>query len=177
MRHCGNMGVEQTPNKGQHTNLTLPLLLGLELATFWSQIQCSFNKLSWLLRLTATPSSLFHTASSSNTLNTPYAPIRTNTYNLLPICHKTVEQSPTQSILGWHPHSLQSCLCWGRPAEFRWLAFTFRCLLLILQNDCWKGDIPLGWLPITLHAFGQHCLSHIKFYFPPAAYKLHFFYN
>ena len=40
--HCGNTGVERTPNKSQHTKLTLektillPLLPGFELATFRS---------------------------------------------------------------------------------------------------------------------------------------------
>ena len=47
MCHCGNTGVERTPNKSWHTKLTLekkilpPLLLGFELATFQSQIQRS----------------------------------------------------------------------------------------------------------------------------------------
>ena len=42
--HCGNTGVEQTPNKSQHTKLTLekkilpPLLPGFELATFQSWV-------------------------------------------------------------------------------------------------------------------------------------------
>ena len=42
MCHCGNTGVELTPNKSQHTKLTLEktilplLLLGFELATFRS---------------------------------------------------------------------------------------------------------------------------------------------
>ena len=44
MCHYGNMGVEQTPNKSQHTKLTLekkilpPLLPGFELATFRSRV-------------------------------------------------------------------------------------------------------------------------------------------
>ena len=44
MCHCGNTGVEQTPNKSQHTKLTLekkilpPLLPGFELATFQSWV-------------------------------------------------------------------------------------------------------------------------------------------
>ena len=47
MCHCGNTGVERTPNKSWHTKLTLekkilpPLLLGFELATFQSQVQHS----------------------------------------------------------------------------------------------------------------------------------------
>ena len=46
--HCGYTGVERTTNKGQHTKFTLekkilpPLLLGFELATFWSQVQRSW---------------------------------------------------------------------------------------------------------------------------------------
>ena len=42
--HCGNTGVERTPNKSQHTKLTLqkkilpPLLPGFELATFRSRV-------------------------------------------------------------------------------------------------------------------------------------------
>ena len=49
--HCGNTGVERTPNKSQHTKLTLekkivpPLLPGFELATFQSQVRRSTNKL------------------------------------------------------------------------------------------------------------------------------------
>ena len=62
--HCGNTGVEQTPNKSQHTKLTLekkihpPLLPGFELATFRLRVrrsnqraipaawqQCSLEKL------------------------------------------------------------------------------------------------------------------------------------
>ena len=43
--HCGNTEVERTPNKSQHTELTLekkilpPLLPGLELAAFRSRVQ------------------------------------------------------------------------------------------------------------------------------------------
>ena len=43
--HCGNTGMERTPNNSQHTNLTLekkilpPLLPGFELATFRSRVQ------------------------------------------------------------------------------------------------------------------------------------------
>ena len=45
--HCGNMGVEGTPKKSQHTKLTLEkkilplLLLGFELATFRSRVRRS----------------------------------------------------------------------------------------------------------------------------------------
>ena len=45
--HCGNTGVERTPNKGQHTKLTLekkifpPPLPGFELATFRSRVRFS----------------------------------------------------------------------------------------------------------------------------------------
>ena len=45
--HCGNMWVERTPNKSQHTKLTLeknilpPLPLGFELATFRSRVRRS----------------------------------------------------------------------------------------------------------------------------------------
>ena len=48
--HCSNTGVEQTPNKSRHTKLTLkkkilmPFLLGFELATFWSQVQHSYQQ-------------------------------------------------------------------------------------------------------------------------------------
>ena len=54
MCHCGNTGVERTPNKIQHTKLTLekkilsPLLPGFELATFRSRVRRSTNKLSRL---------------------------------------------------------------------------------------------------------------------------------
>ena len=54
--HCGNMGVERTSNKSQHTKLTLekkilpPLLPGFELATFRSRVRRSTNKLSRLPR-------------------------------------------------------------------------------------------------------------------------------
>ena len=47
MCHCGNTGVKQTPNKSQHTKLTLekkilpPLLPGFELAAFRSRVQRS----------------------------------------------------------------------------------------------------------------------------------------
>ena len=54
--HCGNTGVERTPNKSQHTKLTLekkilppPLLPGFELATFRSRFQRSTNKLFKIL--------------------------------------------------------------------------------------------------------------------------------
>ena len=52
--HCSNTGVEQTPNKNQHTKLTLkkkifPLLLpGFELMVFPSRVWHSTNKLSRL---------------------------------------------------------------------------------------------------------------------------------
>ena len=45
MCHCSNTGMEQTPNKSQHINLTLekkilqPLLPGFELPTLRSQVQ------------------------------------------------------------------------------------------------------------------------------------------
>ena len=45
--HCGNTGVEQTPNNNKHTKLTLekkilpPLLPGFELATFRSPVRRS----------------------------------------------------------------------------------------------------------------------------------------
>ena len=51
--HCGNTGVERTPNKSQHTKLTLekkilpPLLPVFELATFRSLVRRFTNKLSW----------------------------------------------------------------------------------------------------------------------------------
>ena len=44
--YCGSMGVQRTPNKSQHTKLTLekkilpPFLPGFNLATFRSQVQC-----------------------------------------------------------------------------------------------------------------------------------------
>ena len=49
--HCGNTGVERTPNKSQHTKLTPekktlpPLLSGCEFATFPSRVRRSTNKL------------------------------------------------------------------------------------------------------------------------------------
>ena len=50
--HCGNMVVEWTLHKSQHTNLTLEkkilpsLLPGFKLVTFWSWIRAFTNKLS-----------------------------------------------------------------------------------------------------------------------------------
>ena len=51
--HCGNTGVERTPNKSHHTKLTLeknvlpPLLPGFELATFRSRIRRSCQVIQW----------------------------------------------------------------------------------------------------------------------------------
>ena len=48
--HCGNTGMERTPNKSQHTKLILekkilpPLLPGFELATFWSRVRCTYQQ-------------------------------------------------------------------------------------------------------------------------------------
>ena len=48
--HCGNTGVERTPNKSQHTKLTPeknilpPFLPGFELATFRSRVRRSSNR-------------------------------------------------------------------------------------------------------------------------------------
>ena len=48
--HCGNNGVERTPNKSQHTQLTMkkkilpPLLPGFELATFRSRVRRSYQQ-------------------------------------------------------------------------------------------------------------------------------------
>ena len=48
--HCGSMGVEQTPNKSQHTKLTLQkkilptLLPGFKLATFRSRVWCYYKQ-------------------------------------------------------------------------------------------------------------------------------------
>ena len=50
MCHCRNTGMERTPNKSQHTNLTLeknillPLLRRFELATFRSRVRCFFQQ-------------------------------------------------------------------------------------------------------------------------------------
>ena len=50
--HCGNTGLERTPNKSQHTKLTLekkilpPLLPGFELVTRQSRVRRSTNELS-----------------------------------------------------------------------------------------------------------------------------------
>ena len=58
MCHCGNTGVEQTPNKSQHSKSTLKkkslllLLLGFELATF--RLHESDALTSKLSRLTVT---------------------------------------------------------------------------------------------------------------------------
>ena len=55
MCNCGNTGVERTPNKRQHTNLTLekkilwPHTPGFKLATFGSQARHFTNMLFWLL--------------------------------------------------------------------------------------------------------------------------------
>ena len=54
MCHCRNTEVKRTPNKSQHTKLTLekkilsPLLPGFELAAVWSRVWHSTNKLSRL---------------------------------------------------------------------------------------------------------------------------------
>ena len=48
--HCGNMGMERTPNKRQHAKLILekkilpPLLPGLELAAFRSRVRRSYHQ-------------------------------------------------------------------------------------------------------------------------------------
>ena len=48
--HCGNTGVERTPNKSQHTKLSQekkilsPLLPGLEMATFRSRVRRSYQQ-------------------------------------------------------------------------------------------------------------------------------------
>ena len=48
--HCGNTGVQRTPNNSQHTQLTLnkkivqPLLPGFELATFRSRVRRSIQQ-------------------------------------------------------------------------------------------------------------------------------------
>ena len=50
MCHCCNRGVEWTLNKSQYTKLTLekkillPLLLGFELASFWSWVRRSYQQ-------------------------------------------------------------------------------------------------------------------------------------
>ena len=52
--HCGNTGVERTPNKSQHTKLTLekktlpPLLPGFELATFRSRVRSTCQQVTLL---------------------------------------------------------------------------------------------------------------------------------
>ena len=56
--HCGNMGVDQTPNKTQHPKLTLekkilqPLLPGFELQPFDHESGALTNKLSRLRNIT-----------------------------------------------------------------------------------------------------------------------------
>ena len=53
---CGNMGVGRTPNKSQHTKLTLekkflpPLLPGFELATFRSRVRRSYQQATSVTR-------------------------------------------------------------------------------------------------------------------------------
>ena len=50
MCYCGNMEVERTPNRSQHTKLTLEkeilptLLPGVELATFRSRVRRSYQQ-------------------------------------------------------------------------------------------------------------------------------------
>ena len=50
MCHSGNKGVKRTLNKSHHTKLTQekkllqPLLPGFKLATFWSQVQRSYQQ-------------------------------------------------------------------------------------------------------------------------------------
>ena len=62
--HCGNTGVEWTPNKSQHTKLTLkkniipPLLPGFELTTFRVRIRRSTSKPSRLCPPTSKSTSL-----------------------------------------------------------------------------------------------------------------------
>ena len=51
MCHCGNMGMEQTLNKSQHTKLALEKKILLLLAAFQSGVWYFTNKLTWLLLL------------------------------------------------------------------------------------------------------------------------------
>ena len=71
-------GVERTPNKSQHTKLTLekkippPFLPGIKLETFRSWGRCSFNKLSRLdLTGTTTSTFFFFLTKSGMTLQFP----------------------------------------------------------------------------------------------------------
>ena len=71
--HCGNTGVERTPNKNQHTKLTKekknspPLLLGFEPSTFRSRVRRSTNKLSRLPYLYGVKYSKFSTTIGTKT--------------------------------------------------------------------------------------------------------------
>ena len=75
--HCGNTGVERTPDKSQHTKLTLekkilpPLLLGFGLATLRSRVRRS-NQL-------AIPKSMYNTANYAKKCTTS----RNNIYHLV----------------------------------------------------------------------------------------------
>ena len=66
--HCGNMGVEKTLSKSQHTKLSLkkkvlpPLLPRFELATFQSQVRCSYQQAT-----TSYPSTHLYTSYITHT--------------------------------------------------------------------------------------------------------------
>ena len=83
------MGVEQTPNKSQHTKLTLekkilpPLLLGFKLTTLDHEFGALANKLSWL------PVNVYLTVVA------PVHPVVNEYLTAVALVHPSVEGYPT----------------------------------------------------------------------------------
>ena len=72
--HCGNTGVERTPNKSQHTKLTLkkktlpPLLPGFELVTFRSRVRRSNQQAILASHVRLYPNHIYKLSPNTNTI-------------------------------------------------------------------------------------------------------------
>ena len=104
------MGVEQTPNKSQHTKLTLekkilpPLLLGFKLTTLDHEFGALANKLSWLpVNVYLTFVAPVHPAVNEYlTVVAPVHPVVNEYLTAVALVHPSVEGYPTV-VVPVHP--------------------------------------------------------------------------
>ena len=142
--HCGNTGVERTPNKSQHTKLTLEdkilllLLLGFELATFQSRARRSNQQaipapLKMHLKATLHTSTITHKCTQSTPQHNNHTPHMRKyiTHKQCTEREREREREPkttqyrNSSDHGWSSHRWSSC--WLSPMIhtycIRWIQF------------------------------------------------------
>ena len=113
--HCSDTGVEWTPNKSQHTNLTLekkillPLLPRFRLATFWSWVRHSTNK---LFRIQPNITHAVKTTTTTTTKNCAFKHVKTTEIlkSFCPLQHLNTDDQMSGMLHGWERN--KSDMCW-----------------------------------------------------------------